>query len=366
MNKIAIVGGGPSGIFCALNIISEFKKVAFKDFSIDIFDKGQVLRTLLVTGNGRCNITNAISDTKEFSSNYPRGEKFLYSIFSRYFTFETLDFFKSLGVSTYVQEDNRIFPVSNSAKDVKDKMLFNLLKSKKVKFLNKKINSALDLKAYDKIIVSAGSRGTTSLIKSFNHNCVEFKKALCGLKVENNFSKPFPKGVSVKALDGDFIFTDFGISGPLAFKISSINAYKDFPYEIEIKLFNSDELFELINLNPKKSIGNLVSRFIPKSLAKVIVKNYDKNSCEISKNEIESYSILKLKIVDTAPVGEIVNAGGVDLKEIDKNCKSKKFENLWFCGEILNIDGFCGGFNLQNCWSTGFIVAKDVVSSIIE
>lgn len=363
MNKIAIVGAGPSGIYCALNILKQFEELNFQNFAIAIFDKAQALRTILPTGGGRCNITNSIADIKEFCSNYPRGEKFLYSIYSRYFNNDALDFFNSIGIKTYTQQDGRIFPESNSAKDVKDKMLFRLKKFKNVKLANKKIESKEDLKEFDRIILAAGSRGTDNLIKSFNHTLVEFKQALCGLVVENNI---YPKGVSIKSLDGDFIFTDKGISGPLAFKISSINAYKEFPYEIEINLFNYEDLIDEINKNSKKSIGNIVSSFIPRSLAQVTVKDFNKKAAEVSHKELKKYSKLNLKIISASPDGEIVMAGGADLREVDKNIKSKKHDNLWFCGEILNIDGYCGGFNLQNCWSTAAIVANDVVSSIIN
>ena len=362
-NNIAIVGAGPSGIYCALNILNLFQQQGFSDFSMDIFDKSQALRTILPTGNGRCNITNSIADIKEFASNYPRGEKFLYSIFSRYFTFETIDFFNSIGIKTYCEPDGRIFPISQSSKDVKDKMLKKLFNYKNVRLIDKKINSSDELKKYNKIVISAGSKGTEDLICSFGHNCVEFQQALCALNVADCI---FPKGVSVKSLDGDFIFTDKGISGPLAFKISSINAYSKFPFDIEIKLFDENELYNLVEKYPKKSIGVLVSYLIPKSLSKVLIKEYYKNACEIAKKELCDYSFLKLKIISKAKNGEIVNAGGVDLKQVDKNCKSKIKENLWFCGEILDIDGLCGGFNLQNCWSTAYVVANDLVSSIIK
>lgn len=362
-NNIAIVGAGPAGVYCALNILKEFEKLKFDNFKIFIFDKSQVLRTILPTGNGRCNITNSIVDIKEFCSNYPRGEKFLYSIFSRYFNYDAVDFFDSIGVKTYTQDDGRLFPVSNSAKDVRDKMLNCLKTFKNVQIINKNINSIGELKNFNKIILSTGSKGSLNLIKSTGHNCVEFKKALCALNIEDNI---YPKGVSVKSLDGDFIFTSTGISGPLAFKISSINAYKNFPYEIEINLFSPDELLEEIKNNSKKNIGNIVSKFIPKSLASVLVQEFEKKAAEVSKEKLKTYSKLKLKITSTSKEGEIVHAGGVELSEVDKNVKSKIKDNLWFCGEILNIDGFCGGFNLQNCWSTAAIVAKDVVSSIIN
>ncbi len=362
-NKIAVVGAGPAGIYCVLNILKEFEKKNFNDFKIFIFDKSQILRTILPTGNGRCNITNSLSDVKEFCSNYPRGEKFLYSVFSRYFNLDAIDFFDSIGVKTYIQKDGRVFPVSNSASDVRNKMLSCLKSYKNFELINKNILSIDELKNFDKIIISAGSKGTFDLIKTTGHNCVEFKKALCALNIENNI---FPKGVSVKSLDGDFIFTEKGISGPLPFKISSINAYKPFPYEIEINLFKIDDLINEIKLNPKKSVGNVVSKFIPKSLAQVVVDDFNKKASEVSKEKLTGFSKLKLKIISASQEGEIVHAGGVDLNEVDKNIKSKIKNNLWFCGEILNIDGFCGGFNLQNCWSSAAIVAKDVVSSIIN
>lgn len=361
--KIAIVGAGPSGIYCALNILKKFQEIGFNKYFLNIFDKSQALRTLLVTGGGRCNITNSIADIKEFASNYPRGEKFLYSLFSRHFSFDSLVFFKSLGVDCYTQDDGRIFPKSNSAKDVKDKMLKALFDFKNVKLENKQIKDKNDLKNFDKVIIACGSRSTESLIKSFNQPYKPFKKALCALKIDNFI---YPKGVSVNSLDGDFVFTNDGISGPLAFKISSINVDKPFPYLLSIKLFNVDDLYILVEQNPKKSIGNLISKLIPKSLANCIVDDFDKKSAEVSKEKMKSYSILNLKIISNSNLGEIVNSGGVELNSVDKNCKSKIVDNLWFCGEILDIDGFCGGFNLQNCWSSAYVVANDVVYSIIN
>lgn len=363
MNKIAIIGAGPAGIYCAINILEEFEKYGYSDFFLNIFDKSQVLRTILPTGNGRCNLTNAISDIKEFASNYPRGEKFLYSIFSRHSNYDSIEFFEKLGIKTYTQKDNRVFPKSNSSKEVKDKLLNYLKNFKNHKLIYKKIESIEEVKSYDKIIISAGSRNTQNLLKSTKQPFVPFRASLTSLKIENHI---YPIGTSVKSLDGDFIFTHQGISGPLIYKLSAMNADKNFPYKLKIHLFNSEDLLELINENPKKSIGNLVSHFISKSLSKVIVKNFEKNACEISKKDIESCSYIEFNIISSCLGGEIVNCGGVDLNYLDKNCKSKIIDNLWFCGEILNIDGFCGGFNLQNCWSSASIVAHDVVQSIIN
>lgn len=362
-NKIAIVGAGPCGIYCALQILSIFSSLNFFDYSINIFDKSQVLRTILPTGGGRCNLTNSIVGVREFCSNYPRGEKFFYSLFSRHSNFDTLEFFKNIKIDSYTQSDGRVFPKSNSSKDVKDKMISALLNYKNVKLMHKEIKSKCDLSGFDRIIIACGTHNGHNLITEFNHTYIPFKKALCSLNLDNFI---YPKGVSVKALDGEFIFTDTGISGPLAYKISSLNVLKTFPYRVKITLFNAADLLFEANNNPKKSILKILSKFIPRSLALCILKNPQKNCAEISKEELISYSVLNLKIISSARHGEVVNAGGVELDELDKNCKSKLVKNLWYCGEILNIDGFCGGFNLQNCWSSAFVVANDVVSSIMN
>ena len=362
-NKIAIIGAGPSGIYCAINIILEFNNYNYSDYFIDIYDKSEPLNTLLPTGGGRCNITNAQSDLRTFISNYPRGEKFLYSIFSRHSNSDTINFFNSIGINTYIEDDLRIFPKSNSAKDVKNKLLNYLNKFNKTNFINKKINSISQLKNYDAIIISTGSKTSENILKSIKQPYFEFRPSLCSLKIKNNI---YPKGVSVKSLDGDFIFTNQGISGPFVYKISAQNALKEFPYQIKIRLFEYSKLKELVDKYPKKSIGNLVSSFIPKSLARVIVKDFSKNACEISKKDLESLCSIEFCAIGHLKGEEIVNCGGVDLDSIDKNCKSKIKNNIWFCGEILNIDGYCGGFNLQNCWSGGYIVALDVVKFILN
>jgi len=363
MNNIAIVGGGPAGIYCALNILEKFKKNNFTDYSLTIFDKAPILRTLLLTGGGRCNLTNSISDIKEFASNYPRGEKFLYSLFFNHFNSDSLEFFSSIGIDTYIQNAGRIFPISNSAKDVRDKMINYLNTFKNFKIINKRIVCKNQLNNYDYIILSCGSKDSFELIKSYNHTCFEFKKSLCALNIDTDI---YPQGVSVHSCDGDFVFTKNGVSGPLIFRISSLKSRDEFPYKIKIKLFDVDDLIQKINENPKKTLGNIVSMFIPKSLAHIITDKFDNKASEISRKYLDEISILTLNIVSCANAGEIVNSGGVDLNELNKNCKSKLVKNLWFCGEILNIDGFCGGFNLQNCWSSAYVVSVDIVNEIIK
>lgn len=350
MKKIAIVGAGPSGVYCALCLLS------FGIKNIEIFEKNSPLSTLLPTGGGRCNVTHNGDDIKEFAKNYPRGEKFLYSIFSKHFVGDTLEFFSKIGVETYIQEDERYFPKSNSSSDMRKKML-NALCDIKIKKQN--ITSKDELKEYDFIVISTGSKGGYKLACDFGHSIVEPKPALCGLKLSNNSPK-YPQGVVLTTNDGDVLFTKDGISGPLIYKISSLRAREPFPYKITLSLIDEDKLTREVKNNPKKSFGNVVSGFIPKSLAHVILKNYDKQCANVSKKEIEELKIITFEVVSTDNKGEIVTSGGVNLKEIDKDCRSKLEPRVFFCGEVMDIDGFCGGYNLQNSWSSAYCVAKKI------
>jgi len=353
--KAAIVGGGPSGIYCALTLAD-----TCKDIAIEVFEKHQPLKTLLSTGGGRCNLTYDEPDFKEFAKNYPRGEKFLYSVFSKYFSVETLEYFKSLGIETYVQEDMRVFPVSNSSKDTADKMLRKLKEYKNVRVVKKEIKSVKELEGYDKIVIACGSKGGYELAKAYGHTVTPLASALCGYITEEKY----PSGVVLETEEGAILFTHQGISGPWTYKYSSLNAFKEFPFEIEIPLVNPDELFRAIKQEPKKAFSNVLSEFIPKSLARVVTKNPDAQACHIKKDEILALKALKLRVLGTDNKGETVKAGGVSLKEVSSDCCSKINPDIYFIGEILDIDGFCGGFNLQNCWSTGAIAAKHISSQV--
>lgn len=367
--NIAIVGTGPSGIYCTLQLVEEFKNTGQNNYQITLFDPLDTLTTILPTGNGRCNLAYAEDDFKKLAAFYPRGEKFLYSIFSRYSTSETLAYFDSIGIKTYEQQDRRIFPVSNSAKNIRAQMIREIKKSKNIKIIKKCIKNKEELRQFNVVVLATGSKDRYELAKQFGHTVIPFKPALCGLKVKE-ITPQFPTGVSIDTKEGGIIFTHQGISGPAIFKISSINVNKEFPYEIKIPIINKDTLLDLLHKCPKKSFLNVVSSLIPRVLAQYIFERYNidgvKQACHAAKAEIETLENLTFTIVSTDGKGEIVHAGGVLLDEIDKNCKSKIANGLWIIGESLNIDGFCGGFNLQNCWSTGAIAAQDIVKSALN
>lgn len=378
--SVAIIGAGPAGCVCA-------KFLKNNGFCPIIFDKGKYLRTILPTGGGRCNLAHAEFDFKNLTKNYPRGEKFLYSVFSKFGTEDAIQFFKQLGIETYTQEDNRIFPKSNSSRDVQEKLLKAL---KGCKFVSEKVLSIEKLDncykiitnkssyAFDVVIVSTGGHGNWDIFNRMDLNIIPPTQALVGLVTKENFSAI--SGVSIKNVktygkefknsdNGDIIFTHKGISGPLIYKISSIFARKEMPYKLVFQLVKDLDLQAELNKNPHKEIKNLLGQFVPKSFAEFVLENLDiekdtpchKITGKLRDKIYKKLTTFEVTIISKIPDGEVVTCGGIDLKEINsKTMESKKYPNLYFCGEVLDIDGFCGGFNLQNCWSTAFVVAQSV------
>jgi predicted Rossmann fold flavoprotein len=363
-SKVAIVGGGPAGCMCAYFLQNKF--------DVTVFEKKSPLYTLLPTGGGRCNLANAIYDFKELASNYPRGEKFLYSVFSKFSTSDTLDFFEKIGVKTYIQDDMRIFPISNSSKDVREKFLKALNKVRFIKEEVLKINSLSRFSIFtsnnsydfDYVVVAIGGHCAIEILKSLGHNVIQQKPALTGLETKEDFSKL--SGVSINGV----LFTHKGVSGPEIYKISSLKARENFPYKLNFDFAGKIDLQEMLNCNPHKSIKNLMSEIVPKSFAEFVLQDLnivpdckchaiDGKTRDCILNKLQNFEIT---VNGTVPDGEVVMSGGVDLNEINpKTMESKLIPNLYLCGEVLNIDGFCGGFNLQNCWSTAFVAADAIM-----
>lgn len=370
--RIGIIGGGPAGCFCAYFLQN--------NFDVTVFDKNSPLKTLLPTGGGRCNLAPAVFDFKELVKNYPRGEKFLYSIFSQFDVKETLEVFKKIGIETYTQADGRIFPVSESSANVRKKLL-NALNVEFVKDEVQKItyddgcfiiNDKKDY-TFDVVVISTGGHASYNLIKRLGHTIILPKPSLIGLKT--NFSTTELAGVTLKNVRAkigkknfcdDLLFTHKGISGPLIYKISSIMAREVFPYVIILDFLGFEvDLQELFNKNPHKTLKNLLSEYLPKSFISKIIDNSNIECCKINsemrKNIYNKLGMFPLVVTGTVGGGETVTSGGVDLKEINpKTMMSKLIDNLYFCGEVIDVDGFCGGYNLQNCWSTAYVASQGI------
>ena len=367
--RVAIVGGGPAGCACAYHLQNSC--------DVTVFDSGKFLRTLLPTGGGRCNLGYAEFDFRELAGNYPRGEKFLYSVFSRFGTEETLEFFNKIGVETYVQEDMRIFPVSNSSADVRQHLL-DAIKSahlcRECVLAVEKKSSGFVVKTdkaeylFDKVVIATGGHASYEIIKNFGHTIIEPRKALVALKTAEDLSKL--AGVSLKCCGEDVLFTHSGVSGPYVFKISSLRAREKFPYRLSFDFVGAIDLQKMLNENPHKSVKNLLSEIMTKSFGEFVLGCVDvpvDEKCHRIDGKTRDRILDKLQnfsvtITGTSDGGEVVTSGGVSLVEVNsKTMESKLVSGLYFAGEVLDIDGFCGGFNLQNCWSTAFVASESIL-----
>ena len=387
--NIAIIGCGAAGGLAAILLCKNSYN------NVTAFDIKEPFSTLLPTGGGRCNLTYNEKDVREFVKNYPRGEKFLISVFSKFGQEKTRELFKDLGIKTYVQDDKRVFPISNSSqktiqtlnkhletsnfKHIKEKVISV---KKEEKFI---VKSEKQEYIFDYVIVTTGGRGNGfELAKNLGHNIIEPKPSLCAIDVKESFLYAL-SGLSFRNVEvqskigkkklptvyGDILFSHKAITGPAIFKVSALSAFDNIEeLEITIKLadISQNEIEKHIKENQKKTIKNVFSKFAPESYINAILDEYkidgNKQTAQIKKQEkevlINSLIALKLHAKSRLKDSEIVTAGGVDLKEIDsKTMQSKLVEGLYFAGEILNIDAYTGGFNLQNCWSTAYIVSQN-------
>lgn len=411
IQNIAVIGGGPAGFMAAITALEN----SSGKIHIDILEKNVPLKTILLTGNGRCNLSNEIFDYKELASNFPRGEKFLYSVFSRFGVKETLDWFSRHGVKTYVQEDKRIFPDTDRASTVRE-MFLNKAKELSISVYSecsiKKISRSGEKfiietekcqKCYDKAVIATGGSSRDASLsgydyaKSFGHTIKDLKPSLSALLINEDFVGKLA-GISVKDAvisayfnnnqvirsTGDFIFTHTGLSGPLIFKTSAYCAYinysKSNPLILKINFVPDiekdrleKELIDEFNSNPHKELDNILKKYLPKSLICTLLSesgiDIDKKANQVTKEDrkkvVKILTETELSVISPAPDGEIVTAGGVSLVEINpKTMESKLVKGLYFCGEVMDIDGLTGGFNLQGCWSTGYIAGLSIADCV--
>lgn len=380
----AVIGCGAAGGFASILLCQNPYN------NVTAFDINEPFSTLLPTGGGRCNLTYDETDVREFVKNYPRGEKFLLSVFSKFGQKKTRKLFLDLGIRTYVQEDKRVFPVSNSSKKTVETLRKHLdvsnfrLKNEKVTEIKKEekflIKTDKNIYEFDRVIIATGGRGNGfKLASELKHTIIEPKPSICALDIEEKYLYSL-SGLSFKNVEieintkkkkfskvyGDILFSHKSITGPGIFKVSALCAFEEFPFEFTIKLtdITREEIEDYIKGNQKKTIKNVFSQFVPESyIVKTIQQygiDYNKQCAQLKKTEkeilISSITELKLHAARRIKNSEIVTAGGVDLNEIDsKTMQSKLIEGLYFIGEVMNIDAYTGGFNLQNCWSSAYI-----------
>ena len=414
--KVIVVGGGPAGMMAAIT-------AAEKGNDVTIIEKMPMFgKKLLITGKGRCNITSLLY-MSEFIKNTPGNGKFLYSAFQNYTNQDIIEFLKKQGLEVKEERGNRIFPVTDKSVDVLN-CFKKRIDELKIKYkLNTKVEKVLiknneviairtnrDIIQTNKIILATGGKsypltGSTGdgykIAKDIGHTIVTIKPSLVPMEVyEKEMCKKLQglslRNVGIKIIDndrkkivyedfGEMIFTHFGISGPIILSGSAhLVKYKDIDYllkkkyvEIKIDLkpaLTEEQLDDRIlrdfsevkNKQFKHSLGKL----LPQKMIPVIIElskiDENKKVNEVTKEErkklVQLLKNFTITIKDFRPVEEaIITCGGINTKEIDpKTMESKIIKGLYFAGEIIDVDSYTGGFNLQIAYSTGYTAGANI------
>lgn len=398
MKKVVIIGGGAAGFFTAINA-----KELNPDLDITILEKGKdVLQKVKISGGGRCNVTHACFEPKELVKFYPRGKKELLGPFHQFMTGDTFEWFENRGVPLKIESDNRVFPEANTSQAIIDcfqraveKLNIKVLTGQNVISIQKRdstwsVNTKNDTFIADKLVVAAGSsKKIWELSKELGHSVIDTVPSLFTFNIKDNRLTDLG-GVSVPNATvqisdsklenyGPLLITHWGLSGPAVLKLSAfgarILAEKKYSYKVIVNWLSkstnqiTEELNSLKKTNAKKQIG-LRSPFpeIPRRLWERLLQassiNIQQNWADTTKQQTINLANQLTNSTFSAEgkstfKDEFVTAGGIDLKEINfKRFESKLHSNLFYVGEILNIDAVTGGFNFQNAWTGGFICAQ--------
>ena len=401
--KIAIVGGGAAGFFAAISA-----KENYPEAEVVVFEKSrEVLAKVKVSGGGRCNLTNACPSIKELSAAYPRGGNALKRAFRSFDNKAVMQWFESRGVPLIVQEDECVFPRSQNSQSIIDCFLEQTRKLKiqielgcGVKNL-KKVGCQLQLsfvgehspaRSFDKVIVASGGsprRDGLVWLEKLNHKISDpvpslftFKMPdepvadLMGVVVEKTLASI--QGTKLKA-EGPVLFTHWGMSGPAILKLSSLGARLlsegGYVFKVQVNwtnVRNHDEVVARLQRIGAEHAKKILSNFRPYALPErlwshLLAKSelpHDKKWGELGKTGLNRLTrVLTNDVYEvngrTTFREEFVTCGGVNLDSIDfKTMQSKVCENLYFAGEVMDIDGITGGYNFQAAWTTAFIAAK--------
>ena len=397
MKKVIIIGGGASGFFTAANIDTKLYDVTILEQNSDVLQK------VKISGGGRCNVSHACFDPRELVQFYPRGNKELLSVFTKFQPGDTMNWYEEHGVALKIEDDNRIFPESNSSQSIID-CLVNECRKKNVKILTKqtvteilpqengyKIHTTDQNYFADYVIFSTGSSPKAfKILEKLGHQIIAPVPSLFTFNIKNEILKDL-MGTSFQYVNieiprlnleesGSLLITHWGLSGPAILKLSAWGARElatlKYQFEIIVNFIGTAsedalEIFKNFKENePKKSIGqakifDITNRFWQRILfvsgidtAKQIANINNKEMQKI----IENLCRCRMNVIGKSTFKEeFVTAGGVDLKEMDfKTMKSKKLPNFYISGEVLNIDAVTGGFNFQACWSEGWLIAQDL------
>jgi predicted Rossmann fold flavoprotein len=395
---IIIVGGGAAGFFTAINIAEKNPKL-----KVAILERGaEVLQKVRISGGGRCNVTHACFEPNELVKFYPRGEKELRGPFHQFCSGDTIEWFEKHGVELKIEADGRMFPVSNSSQTIIDcflkatqKLGIAVLTGQSVQSIFKKdtlwkVETQSENYLTEKLILATGSNPKVwEMLQNFGHVIVSPVPSLFTFNIKDSRIKELPgvaAQVTVKVKDtkltstGPLLITHWGMSGPAILKLSAWGARilhdKNYQFTIFINWLNDADkedvekkLKELKQEHAKKSVSKKSPFELTNRLweSLVLASGIESETKWADLSKIQLQNLANQLTNGTFQVNgkstfkeEFVTAGGIDLKEINfKTMESKLHENLYFAGEIVNIDAITGGFNFQNAWTSGFIVASN-------
>ena len=402
--KIAIIGAGAAGLMAA-------GRLAQLGANVSVFEKSKyTARKLGITGKGRCNLTNNC-DLQTTLANIPTNPRFMYSALNHFSCDGVMELFEGLGVPLKTERANRVFPVSDKARDIVfaleryakgARLIFAAVK--RIELENGKFAVYTDRCEYfDKVLIATGGKsypltGSTGdgyvFARSLGHNIIEPRASLVPLEVKEGYCKQMQgislKNVSVSAYQGqkkiysdfgEMMFTHFGVTGPMILSLSAhLPKIEPDKYRLSIDLKPALDVQTLDSrlqrefaAAPNKAISNVMSSLLPSGMIAVFLRlagiPADKKANSVTKAErseiIKYLKDLPLTITRARPIEEaIITSGGVDVKQIDpKTMESKLVPGLYFAGEVIDVDAYTGGFNLQIAWSTARLAADSMICS---
>ncbi|MBQ2864131.1 MAG: aminoacetone oxidase family FAD-binding enzyme [Clostridia bacterium] len=382
-NNILIIGGGASGLMCALTACKNGKSVTILEGAFKVGKK------ILASGNGRCNLTNK-NITKACYNNFPVQ-------LNKFNNTQTIKLFESLGLETYFDDEGRCYPVSNHSSSVLE-VLINALKNHNcniitncmVKNITKQndvfsVESSQGVFNANKVVVATGGNTMVNILKGFNISFKKFMPSLCGLKTSENTK--LVAGIRQNALvtlstpnfnyseEGEIIFREDGVSGICIFNLSSkLNWFGLAKATLSLNLLPNKTIEQILAMLESRKqklstlnainffdglfINNLGQEILNRakiSLQTPVSKLTDKNLITLAK----TIMALKFNVVGMLANNQ-VHHGGVQLSELTNNLECKKISGLYVCGEVVNVDGVCGGYNLQWAWSSGHAVGESL------
>ena len=406
--EVAVIGGGPAGMMAAIAAAQRGAKTI-------LLEKNAALgKKLLLTGGGRGNFCNAESDLRKLAANYGQNGPFLFHSFSQFGPKEAIEFFNGLGVKTKIENNNRVFPKSDRAADILNALIAGLnglnveiVCGARIIGIEKENNSIKkivldnrdDIVAKNYIIATGGksypqtgSAGDGYLwAQALGHKIDPLSPALvpvgikedrvkdlAGIALENPKISVFQNNKKLFSVQGELLFAHFGVSGPAILNIGgriaesakngAVFIHLDFLPEIADGELQK-KILGNFQKNPNKIVKNCLADFVPAALAPAICRvaavDAEKTANNVEKKErrrlVETMKNFKLEAGKTFPVESgMITGGGVNVAEIDhKTMRSKIIRNLFFAGEIINVHGPTGGFNLLQCWSTGRLAGRE-------